>query len=375
MIQKIIFSLFLSILLVTRLAADVLADVQLKQVVSGLSIPWGMAFVSDNELLVTEKKGSLKIVDLSVSPVKILPVKGLPDILEVGQGGLLDIKVAPSYDINLNLPIVYFTFVGQNSVLKQKNIPTLKLAKAVLKGDSLIDVKVIFEANNPQKGGRHFGSRIAFDGQGHVFVSMGDRGQRENAQDLSKHSGSILRLNLDGSIPNDNPFVNDKAVMPEIWSYGHRNPQGLAFDPLKQKLWSIEHGPRGGDEINVIEKGRNYGWPVISYGREYISNRKVGESTFKEGMQQPVYYFTPSIAPSSLLVYSGKKIQDWKGVLLSGALKLQHLNLVVVGQDDEFISEKRFFEGEYGRLRNVVENLSGDIYIATDNGDIFELQF
>lgn len=344
-----------------------------KKVFSNLSSPWGMVFLSNNQIIVTEKNGVVNLIDLSDDPVKKTVILGVPEIMQVGQGGLLDVNVEPMSLQNSGSPILYFTYVANSSEPGKQNLPTLKLAKAQLEGTELVDWTVLFEANKPQNGGRHFGSRVTFDKKGHVFFSMGDRGERENSQDLSKHSGSIFRLNLDGSIPGDNPFVGQKAVLPEIWSYGHRNPQGLMFDDLSQRLWSIEHGPRGGDEINLIEKGKNYGWPVISYGREYISNRKVSKTAVKDGLEQPVYYFTPSIAPSSLLIYSGKKFPEWRGTLFSGALKLRHLNAVTITENNQFVAEKRFFEEYSERIRNVVENPEGEIFFATDSGSIFQV--
>lgn len=356
-----------------------LNNFQLKLKVDGLGVPWAMAFISDNDLLVSERSGVLKRVRFLGNKTQIEEVKGLPQIMSVGQGGLLDVRVAPEV-VNSEaihskeMPIIYFTYVATSSLVGKKNLPTLKLARAKLDGAQLINVEELFEANHPQRGGRHFGSRIAFDGKGHVFFSMGDRGERENSQKLSHHAGSIFRLYLDGSIPTDNPFISKQGAMPEIWSYGHRNPQGLMFDAKKRFLWSIEHGPRGGDEINLIARGENYGWPVISYGREYVSNLKVSASAFKEGMQQPIHYFTPSIAPGSLLVYSGKKFAHLEGALLSGALKLRHLNIVMLDQEKKFSSENRLFEKRSFRVRSVAENPSGDVFISTDSGDIFQLE-
>ncbi|MGH1428795.1 MAG: PQQ-dependent sugar dehydrogenase [Arenicella sp.] len=349
-------------------------EYKLKKVVSGFGIPWGMSFLSEDLLIITEKRGRLSLVDLTLGqPNSVEQIKGLPPIMQVGQGGLLDVKVEPSSLVNDDLPMLYFSYVANSSLAGKSRLPTLKLARAQLKGLDLINLQVLFEANYPQKGGRHFGSRIAFDGKGYVYFSMGDRGERNNAQKLSRHSGSIFRLHLDGTVPVDNPFVGLRNAMPEIWSYGHRNPQGLMFDQVSQRLWSIEHGPRGGDEINLVEMGRNYGWPVISYGREYASNFKVSKTAVKEGMEQPVYYYTPSIAPSSLLVHSGKRFPEWRGALLSGALKLRHLNVVKVDQESQFKSEQRFFEEESQRIRNVVESPQGAIYLSTDSGNVFQV--
>ena len=375
MLKTLILGLLASFILWSEIFAQSDQKITLKKQVSGLGIPWGMTFIDEKTALISEKNGSLKKLDFSGESVRVSDIYGIPEVMAVGQGGLLDIKYYPSKIHGNENHVVFFTFVANSSLSGKSNLPTLKLAKALLRGDQLQQVEVLFEANHPQSGGRHFGSRIAFDDEGHVFFSMGDRGQRGNSQDLSKHSGSILRLNIDGSVPKDNPFVDQEEAMPEIWSYGHRNPQGLAFDFVKKQLWSNEHGPRGGDEINIIVKGKNYGWPVISYGREYISNRKVGESTKKQGLEQPVTQFTPSIAPSSLLFYSGKKKIEWQGVIMSGALKLRHLNLVFVDQNDEFLNELRLFESEDERIRNVVESPEGKVYIATDQGNIYQLQF
>jgi len=351
--------ILLSLLLFSGHAVAV-DSVGLSKKVSGLGVPWGMTFLSNMEALVSERSGALKRIRFSSEAAQVEEIQGLPEIMTTGQGGLLDVRVSPSQSVASNRPLIYFTFVGASSIEGKQNLPTLKLARAELEGLRLVNREILFEANHPQRGGRHFGSRIAFDNKGHVFFSMGDRGERNNSQDLKRHSGSILRLNLDGSIPESNPFVGEKGAMPEIWSFGHRNPQGLMFDQTKNSLWSIEHGP-------------NYGWPTISYGREYVSNMKVSADTFKEGMEQPVHYFTPSIAPGSLLVYSGKKKPEWKGALLSGALKLRHLNAVFVDKDKKFVEEKRFFENDSMRVRNVAESPEGDIFMVTDNGDIFQL--
>ena len=347
-------------------------QVQVNQVVSGLGIPWGMAFLTETELLITEKRGRLKLAKLDGSG-EIISVTGLPDIMQIGQGGLLDIQVEPGSVKNKANPVLYFTYVGKSTKGVAKGLPTLFLAKAELTGSQLSNLQVLFEANQAQRGSRHFGSRITFDGEGHVYFSMGDRGERLNSQNLSKHSGSIFRLKLDGSVPTDNPFINIAGKMPEIWSYGHRNPQGLYYDRDSQRLWSIEHGPRGGDEINLVEKGNNYGWPIISYGREYITNLKVSKDTHKEGMEQPVYYYIPSIAPSSLMHYSGKKFTQWQGHLFSGALKLRHLNVVKLDKQGQVVAEFRLFEELNSRIRNVVESPAGEIYFSTDDGNIFKI--
>jgi len=214
--------------------------------------------------------------------------------------------------------------------------------------------------------GQHFGSRIAFDNDGHVFFAVGDRGRRENAQDLSNHAGKVMRLNLDGSVPADNPFIANEKALAQIWSYGHRNPQGLFFDSKTNKLWSSEHGPRGGDEINLIEKGKNYGWPVVSFGKEYWGPIDIGEGTEKAGMQAPSYVYIPSIAPSFLLIHNEK--------FFLGALVKQHLN-VVSADDAGKLSEHRYLESLSQRVRSMAINSKGESFIGTDSGTLYRLTF
>ena len=219
----------------------------------------------------------------------------------------------------------------------------------------------------------HFGSRIAFDGKGHLFFTVGDRGERSNSQNLSTHAGSVLRLHLTGEVPADNPFLGTKNALPEIWSYGHRNPQGIAYDFERNRLWSIEHGPRGGGEINLILRGRNYGWPVVSYGKEYWINLRVGEAAEKEGMEHPVKVYVPSIAPASLLLYSGGAFPKWKGNLFSGALALRHLNRVVLDETGKAVAEERLLESLGERIRALAEDVKGRLYLSTGGGRILRL--
>ena len=206
-----------------------------------------------------------------------------------------------------------------------------------------------------------------------MFFSIGDRGVRPNGQDLSTHAGSVLRLNLDGSVPEDNPFVKRSDSLPEIWSYGHRNPQGLSYDFQYKRLWLIEHGPRGGDEINLIRAGKNYGWPVISYGKEYWGPFSVGEAKAKAGMEQPIKYYVPSIAPGSLLLYTGGAFPEWKGHLFAGALKLQHLNRIQLNSLGQVDGEERLLENLNERIRSVTQSPEGWIYLSTDSGKIIRL--
>ena len=268
---------------------------------------------------------------------------------------------------------IYFTYSKPIKGKGQIKSATT-LARAKLGGDKLVELEDILVTKSLRDSDYHFGSRVTFDGEGHLFFSIGDRGHRQNSQDLSTHSGSILRLKIDGSVPLDNPFVKKKDALPEIWSYGHRNPQGLFFDKQTKRLWSIEHGPRGGDEINLINPGLNYGWPVISYGKEYFSPAQVGKSTHKEGMEQPVKYYIPSIAPGSLIVYSGKAFPNWKGNLFSGALAKRHLNRVEINLDGKAVDEERLLEKLWERIRAIVESPEGWIYLSTDTGKMLRLK-
>ena len=361
----------LLVFLLVNLSACIHDTTAVQLVVSGLNSPWGMTFIDDKQLLVTEKSGTTKLVNVDTGEFK--EIHGLPDIEIIGQGGLLDIALSPNFARDSS---VYFTYAkpiiddgSQSSV----NAYATSLAVARLDDFKLLDWQDLFISNVQTKNRQHFGSRIAFDDDGHVFFSHGDRGERENSQDLSNHGGTILRLNLDGSVPQDNPFVGDANVQPEIWSYGHRNPQGLFFDSKTQQLWSNEHGPKGGDEINLISRGGNYGWPVLSYGREYFSGAPVGEATEREGFVSPVKYWDPSIAPSSLIVYRGDKYSQLEGTLISSALVLKHLNIISLNDQGQEESEVRMLKTLSERIRNVVQSPDGDIYIATDAGDIYRL--
>jgi glucose/arabinose dehydrogenase len=293
-------------------------------------------------------------------------VDGLPSIVAEGQGGLLDVAVAPA---NAAPGWIYFTYSKPVD-----GEATTALARARLDGERLVDWQDLLVADAVSGTRRHFGSRIAFDDEGHLFFGVGDRGERDPAQDNSNHIGTIMRLNLDGSIPPDNPFVGDRAARDEIWSFGHRNPQGLLFDSATQRLWEIEHGPRGGDEINLILEGRNYGWPVVSHGQEYWGPVSVGEATSKPGMEDPRKVYIPSIAPGSLLLYRGEAFPDWRGDLFSGALKLRHLNRVSLSADGQATAEERLLEDFGERIRALAESPEGWIYLSTDSGRILRMR-
>jgi len=350
---------------------------QVTQVSTGLGIPWGMSFQSQNEILFTERKGRLGIVNIDSGEVNYL--SGLPDIVANGQGGLMDVAKPTNNEIS---DWTYFTYVKP---IDAAGNGETTLARALISKEGIFDWQdllvthslfggIIFDVTGIAWGSdRHFGSRIAFDDT-HLYFSVGDRGNRPNGQNLETHAGSILRLNVDGSVPQDNPFVDIEGARIEIWSYGHRNPQGLVWDGVNQRLWSIEHGPRGGDELNLIERGGNYGWPVISYGKEYTSFRAVGEGTHKEGMEQPKKFYIPSIAPGSLMQYTGDAFPEWKGDLFSGALKLRHINRIKLDQEGNAIAEERLMEDLNERIRTLLQSPEGWIYFSTDSGKIYVIK-
>lgn len=324
-------------------------------------IPWGMTFIEKNRLLITNKDGNIFLYNVYNKDLKKLEHN--LKIMNKGQGGLLDIKISVNFK---NDSFIYVTYVKQINKKLQVVLARAKYKK-VLK---FVD---IFISKISSKTSKHFGSRISFDKNNHVFISIGDRGIRPLAQDLSSHAGSIIRLNLDGSIPFDNPFVNKKNVLQEIYSYGHRNPQGLFFDTNRNILFSSEHGPRGGDEINIIKKAANYGWPEVSYGKEYTSFSYVGEARKKVGYEDAIKVYIPSIAPSSLLVYSGNVFKQWKGDLFIGALKLRHINHIILDKNLKVIKEERLFENLNKRIRNIIEDKEGNIYFSSDSGSIYKI--
>jgi aldose sugar dehydrogenase len=355
---------FLALITAFQSACSTSTDFKIETIGSDLGVPWGMALLPDNSLLITQREGRLSQLDLMSGEIK--SISGLPTIKVKGQGGLFDVAIPPDYRTS---KWIYF---GYNKDIDGQGATTL--ARAKLRNDKLVDWQDLLITQSTSKTNYHFGGRISFDNNGHLFLSVGERGVRANAQDLSNHAGSILRLNLDGSVPIDNPFVNSDKALSEIWSYGHRNPQGLFFNKETQQLWAIEHGPRGGDEINLIEPGKNYGWPVISYGMEYSEDIAVGQDTERKGMEQPIKVYVPSIAPSSLIQYSGIAFPEWQGNLLAGALKSKHLNQIVLNKDNKAIGENRLLRSVKGRIRNVIESPEGWLYISTDDGRIIRVR-
>ena len=296
----------------TILYAEEAVQFQLEEVAEGLGVPWGMAFLDEQTLLVTERSGAIRL--LLLQQQRAITVAGAPEVVAEGQGGLLDVAVPADFRRG---KWIYFTY---SKPVSGQTATTL--ARAQLQENRMVHWEELLVSRSATDTHYHFGSRIAFDDMGHLYFTVGDRGERPNGQDLSNHAATVLRLHRDGTVPADNPFVGERNALSEIWSYGHRNPQGIAIDS-RQRVWAIEHGPRGGDEINRILPGRNYGWPVISYGKEYWGPVAVGEGTHREGMEQPVKYYVPSIAPGSLLAYSGKAFPQWRDHLFAGALNLK----------------------------------------------------
>jgi glucose/arabinose dehydrogenase len=317
-----------------------------------------MAFLPDGRILVTERPGRLRlVVDGKLDPT---PVAGLPEITARGQGGLLDVALHPEYESN---GWIYLSYVARD----EGGMGT-EVVRARLKERRLEERELLFRLQPKSRAGRHFGSRLVFDREGYLFITVGDRGQRERAQMLSDHAGSVIRLHDDGRIPKDNPFVDVAGARPEIFSYGHRNPQGAALHPETGVLWIHEHGPQGGDELNRIFAGVNYGWPVITYGKEYVTGWDIGEGTHKEGMAQPVHHWAPSIAPSGMAFYTGDRFPGWQGNLFVGALKFQLLARLEL-QGNRVVKEERYLKGRIGRIRDVRSGPDGYLYLLTDEQD------
>ena len=318
---------------------------------------WGMAFLPDGRMLVTELDGNLRVLEIGGKPSD--PLRGLPRIEAYGQGGLMDVALDPDFATSGRIYLSH--------ILDGAGGRTTAVSTARLNGDRLHGFETVFVGRAASRTSRHFGSRLRFAPDGTLFVTIGDRGYRPSAQDLGNHAGTILRLGPDGAAPPDNPFVGRAGALPEIWSYGHRNPQGLAFDPATGRLWSQEHGPRGGDEVNLIERGRNYGWPVITHGRNY-SGTKITDETARAGMEQPAAYWTPSIAPSGLTVYRGRRFPRWDGNLFVGALRAQLLVRLEL-DGDRVVHEERLLADFGNRIRDVRTGPDGLIYLALDEND------
>jgi aldose sugar dehydrogenase len=327
-------------------------------VAKGLEHPWALAFLPDGRILVTERPGRLRIVGMDGTMSD--PLGAVPEVVARNQGGLLDVAIDPKFEQNR---LVYLSYAepGEGGA-------GTAVARGRLGEGTLEDVKVIYRQQPKVKGDGHFGSRLVFAPDGKLFITQGDRmDYREQAQNLESGLGKLIRINPDGSIPDDNPFVGKSGVRPEIYSYGHRSMQAAALHPETGQLWTVEHGARGGDELNHPEAGKNYGWPVITYGRDY-SGASIGEGTAKEGMEQPVYYWDPVIAPSGAVWYTGDKYPGWKGSLFVGSLQPGALVRLTV-ENDRVTREERYL-GELGdRIRDVQQGPDGLLYLVTDEDD------
>lgn len=334
-------------------------------VVQGLDQPWGLAFLPDGRMLVTEKPGRLRIVQGAKLESK--PVAGLPQVTVHGQGGLMDVALHPRFAEN---GWVYLSYAARGA-----DGAGTEVSRGKLVGERLENVEMIFRQQPKGSTGRHFGSRLVFDRAGYLYITLGDRGEMERAQKPGDHAGSVIRLHDDGRIPSDNPFVGKAGWKPEKYTLGNRNMQGAALHPQTGVLWTHEHGPQGGDEINVIRAGVNYGWPVITYGVEYGVGTKIGEGTAKPGMAQPIHYWVPSIAPSGMAFYTGARFPRWKGDLFVGALRGEILVRLKL-DGDKVAREERLLRGVLGRIRDVRDGPDGYLYLLTDasNGVIARLE-
>lgn len=337
--------------------------IQVRTVADGLDHPWALAFLPDGGMLVTERPGALRYVTASGEISE--PIAGVPEVDARGQGGLLDVALDPDFASNR---LVYLSYAeagdGGNGTAVARGV--LDEAAAALG-----EVEVIFRQQPKEDSTKHFGSRIVFDGRGHVYITLGERSEEEfrgQAQDLDSHLGKIVRINPDGSVPEDNPFVGRDGALPEIWSYGNRNIQAAAINPATGVLWEIEHGPRGGDELNIIEPGVNYGWPVVSLGVNYSGTPVGSGEAHAEGMRDSIYHWTPVIAPSGMIFYGGGAFPDWQGDLFVGGLKSTALVRLEL-DGDKVVSEERLLEDLSLRIRDVAEGPDGAIYVITDEDD------
>ena len=340
-------------------------SLELEVVTDSISVPFGVAFLPDGKLLVTDRsKGTLILVD--VDNGERTTIGGLPPVFVSADGGMLDIIVHPDFDKN---HIIFYSY----SIIREDSTSTMAVDRATLERNRIINRERIFTALPYYKEPNHFGCRLLLK-DGYLFVTMGERYfLRDSAQTLSNHLGKVMRVFEDGSIPPDNPYINTNGALPEIWSYGHRNPQGLAINPVTGELWEHEHGPKGGDEINIIKPAVNYGWPVICHGIDY-DGKPIGEGiTEKEGMEQPLYYYVPSIAPSGMEFYTADVIPQWKGNLFIGAMALKHLNRLVI-RNDSVIKEDRLLTDKDWRVRCVRQGPDGFLYIGIDKGRILRVK-
>ncbi|MFT2008197.1 PQQ-dependent sugar dehydrogenase [Pontibacter sp. 13R65] len=337
---------------------------RLETVASGLGVPWGIAFLPDGDLLVTERSGKFSRV---TQDKQLQPVQGAPAVRAEGQGGLMDVALHPDFSKN---NLVYLSY----SAIKQeggKTLSTTAIMRAKLSGNQLTEQKVIFEAQPYSETRHHYGSRMVFGKDGLLYFTVGERGnEKENPQTLDRHLGKVHRIKDDGSIPSDNPFVNQKGALPSIYSYGHRNPQGLDFNPQTGELWSHEHGPRGGDEVNIVKPAKNYGWPVVSYGINY-NGKPITDKTQQAGIEDPIWYWVPSIAPSGMAFVTGNRYKGWEGDLMVGSLRFKFLSRCKI-ENGKIVSEEKLLQN-IGRIREVRMSPDGYLYVGVETGHVYKL--
>ncbi|TQV83504.1 PQQ-dependent sugar dehydrogenase [Denitrobaculum tricleocarpae] len=347
-------------LLTDRASADVIKseehDFRIVTLADNLEHPWGLAFLPDGTMLVTERPGRLNIVREGEAPK---PVSGVPEVVESGQGGMLDVVLHPDFESN---QLIYLSYSGAG-----EGGAGTEVVRGRLEGDALTDVEQIFAVEAKSGGGRHFGSRLMFGADGMLYITSGDRGDPDRAQDLKDHAGKVIRVTADGEVPDDNPFKDNADAHPEIYSWGHRNPQGMALQPGTNRIWTVEHGPRGGDELNLVEAGTNFGWPVITYGRSY-AGFSIGEGTSKSGMAQPVTYWVPSISPSGLAFYDGEAFPEWEGNLFVGGLSARALiRMELVGE--RVVHQEQLLVDYDERVRDVRQGPDGLLYLLIDDSE------
>ena len=337
-------------------------EIRLSKVVGGFENPWAVAFLPDGRFLITERPGRLNVVDGD----QVTEISGLPEVTARGQGGLMEVSLHPDFEDN---GWIYLTYSRGND----DGETAVVLIRGQLDGTDFVNQEEIFVQNQYSSPGRHYGSKIAWDSNGYMFVSIGDRGANPpRAQDLSDHAGTLLRMYDDGSVPSDNPFVDDPDAADEIYSYGHRNIQGLVIDPETDEIWATEHGPRGGDELNYVEAGLNYGWPEASLGRDYGDEHEFHAGTVArhiEGMEDPIYEFLPTHAPSGLALVTADNFPNWKGNILAGGLRSERIRrLYIENYEGQYtvIHDEELLLGEVGRIRDVREGPDGNIYVLTD---------
>jgi aldose sugar dehydrogenase len=344
-------------------------NLKVVKVAGDLERPWALAFLPDGRMLVTERPGRLNIVENG----NVTQVNGTPEVRAVNQGGMLEVSVHPNYEEN---GWVYLTYSKQQS---DGDDTALTVVRGRLDGNDFIDIEEIFVQNRYSSPGRHYGSKIAWDSDGYMYVSIGDRGANPpRAQDNSDHAGTLLRLNDDGTVPDDNPYVGDDSVANEIFSYGHRNIQGLVINHENNEIWATEHGPRGGDELNYVRATVNYGWPTASLGRDYRDDTSFHDHTEArqvDGMEDPVYEFLPTLAPSGLALVTSDKFPRWDGNLLAGGLRSERIRRLVI-EDRQVVHDEELLTFEIGRIRDVREGPDGFIYVVTDEnpGGIYRIE-